>query len=203
MVNRQAIQPYLKRDDIAGYLVNLWTGGKVDWKQEMVDNIQIIAQTGLPTAIIDHETQLLDGIPTKLPQRVQVFRDGSTQAGRMMAKMLLEKGHRAIAYIGLWHRQQWSQERLQGLGGVYQQAGYPDKVIPITAESSGLSSLPEYADAALSHQDISALVCSSDSTALALLNYLAKKKVAVPKKSPWQVLTIRCSPLKKNLPVLI
>jgi len=60
---------------------------------------------------------------------IRVFSTASGRsAGRAVGTMLLELGHRAIAYVSGLHSYAWSQQRLTGLCQAFAQAGVTDGV---------------------------------------------------------------------------
>jgi DNA-binding Lrp family transcriptional regulator len=70
-------------------------------------------------------------VPTFMKNQVMVrvfdFSTGKHRA-RAVARYLLSLGHRSIAYLSPYHRLSWSQQRYDGLGEAFMDAGLPGAV---------------------------------------------------------------------------
>ncbi|MBD3343746.1 MAG: GntR family transcriptional regulator [Chitinivibrionales bacterium] len=69
-------------------------------------------------------------------ENVRLFSSAvSPRSGRQVARYLLSRGHRNIAYISPFHKSLWSQNRLKGIREIYAQAGIDNSVLSFTQDN--------------------------------------------------------------------
>jgi len=68
-----------------------------------------------PLAVVDDIGGFHFELPTGAPAALQVFRPMGAVASREMTRLLLDKGHKQIAYLSCQHRHAWSTLRWQGI----------------------------------------------------------------------------------------
>jgi len=170
------------------------------------DFFRRLSSYGKPVSILDENGLVTDALSVGIPASVCVFSAAhSPRSGADMASFLLQRRHLRVAYISPFHGEPWSQNRLRGLIQFYRDAGHPDAVVPVTAESIGWLSadrlassmaaasraapgrklrlektLPEGIDRLLAGRDITAWVAANDAVGIACLRLLAERGIRVP-----------------------
>jgi DNA-binding LacI/PurR family transcriptional regulator len=76
-------------------------------------------------------------------KELRVFTISARAAGRAVAHRMLSLGHRTIAFLSVFHKDNWSIRRLQGIREVYDKAGLKDRVTTIDLGFPGNYSLFE------------------------------------------------------------
>lgn len=138
----------------------------------------------IPVVVINNQSEKLD---------VDAVELDNSKLGRIMAKHLLELGHRNVAYIAppLTDRQKQRFKRVEGFVKEFQEAGYGDEVIVKSAKeeldlnSSNIDS--EYKigyeltrELLETKRDITAIVGLNDMIAFGILDALHEEKLKVP-----------------------
>jgi DNA-binding GntR family transcriptional regulator len=130
---RVALQEFpAAREEYLGFVV--WAMGMP--QEALREALLRIGRTGRPVAVLDETGQSrLPSFP-KTPVNACVFSMAySRLPGQVMARYLLDLGHRHLAYICPFHDNAWSPNRLAGLKGVYASAGHPDAVHAFTLDT--------------------------------------------------------------------
>jgi DNA-binding LacI/PurR family transcriptional regulator/DNA-binding transcriptional regulator YhcF (GntR family) len=84
------------------------------WDDYIAPLVEQCAATGKPVSVLDEF-----GFPLRSSPRIRVFSmANSPRAGQDIARFLLSRGHRRIAYLSHVHDTGWSQTRLEGLRSV-------------------------------------------------------------------------------------
>jgi DNA-binding LacI/PurR family transcriptional regulator/DNA-binding transcriptional regulator YhcF (GntR family) len=80
-----------------------------------------------PVAVIDEEGNYRRP-PFSAAAGIKCFTIASALAGRSVARLLINAGHRAIAFVSTSHSASWSLKRRQGLIEAFSEAGFPGAV---------------------------------------------------------------------------
>jgi len=85
-----------------------------------------LARQRKPFIIFDHS---FPGFSVQLPPvpGTRVFRMGNAESGRLVANALLHLGHREVCFV-CDKREEWSQQRHDGIASAFAKAGYPEAV---------------------------------------------------------------------------
>lgn len=138
----------------------------------------------IPIAVINNQNEKLD---------VDAVELDNSKLGRIMAKHLLELGHKKVAYIAppLTVRQKQRSKRVEGFLKEFQDAGLGDKVVIKSANESIDQDVPgidsEYRigydltkELLSEHRDLTAIVGLNDMIAFGILDALHEAKIKVP-----------------------
>ena len=159
-----------------------------------------IIYTCNPSACFQHEILALsETIPLvviknrDLDMEVDVVELNTAKPGRLMARHLLDLGHRKVGFISppLTRRQQQRFQRVEGFIEEFREAGLPDGVIVKAADEEVDSQVPgmdsEYKigyqltlELLKEKQKITAIAGLNDMIALGVLDALAEAKIRVP-----------------------
>jgi DNA-binding transcriptional regulator YhcF (GntR family) len=187
---------------VIGYIVNLWL-----WLPEnaffqtssgLIERLKIHKK---PIAVFDHIGLYTHPASNEASAPLKIFKVDEYAAGRNVAEILLQRGHKRIAFISLQNAFPWSKERLAGFLDVYRAAGLQENVVafcdmqlPDTFRPiyNSLKDTPDGLEKAfdrfveplfdqiLDQRSVTAWVGADDHIALAALRYLQKSKVQVP-----------------------
>ena len=148
-----------------------------------MDTIEELAEK-IPIVIINNQNEHLN---------VDAVELDNSKLGRMMAKHLLDLGHRKVAYIAppLTTRQKQRSKRVEGFLKEFDAVGLKDNVIIKAANESIDMSIPnidsEYKigydltkELLREHNDITAIVGLNDMIAFGILDALHEEKYKVP-----------------------
>ena len=148
-----------------------------------MDTIEELAEK-IPIVIINNQNEHLN---------VDAVELDNSKLGRMMAKHLLDLGHRKVAYIAppLTTRQKQRSKRVEGFLKEFDAVGLKDKVIIKAANESIDMSIPnidsEYKigydltkELLREHNDITAIVGLNDMIAFGIMDALHEAKIKVP-----------------------
>ena len=148
-----------------------------------MDTIEELAEK-IPIVIINNQNEHLN---------VDAVELDNSKLGRMMAKHLLELGHRKVAYIAppLTTRQKQRSKRVEGFLKEFDAVGLKDNVIIKAANESIDMSIPnidsEYKigydltkELLREHHDITAIVGLNDMIAFGIMDALHEAKIKVP-----------------------
>jgi DNA-binding FadR family transcriptional regulator len=130
--HRMIASPALNRPALGYVLDATWSEGSV-FRQSTIDLLMRLAALQRPIAILDEIGTFELPAPFAANLLIQVFRIEGKRAGGRIARLLLEIGHREVAYISSRHLHRYSTERLEGVQEQYSNAGLGDKVHPAVA----------------------------------------------------------------------
>lgn len=138
----------------------------------------------IPVVVINNQNEKLN---------VDAVELDNSKLGRIMAKHLLELGHRKVAYIAppLTVRQKQRSKRVEGFLKEFKEAGLGDQVIIKAADEQIDKDVPgidsEYRigydltlELLTEHQDLTAIVGLNDMIAFGIMDALYDKKYKVP-----------------------
>jgi DNA-binding LacI/PurR family transcriptional regulator len=171
------IERFRGDDSVIGYVFNLWV--IMAWQRGHHDYARALVSHGKPVAVMDHSSKFPLESTAFAWKSVRVFRTGSKAGGRCVGDFLFDLGHRSVAYLSLWHGNQWSVDRLDGLQEVYRQAGL-DKAVAAFAEDDNPGGGAALFSRVLKHSFFSAWVCATDRLALEAKEFLAGRTIDVP-----------------------
>jgi DNA-binding LacI/PurR family transcriptional regulator/biotin operon repressor len=118
----RTIRSFHGDDSIAGYVLNVWWMGSRQWQVQYEEAIRLLATHRKPFAVLDHVGNFpITAMPTDAV--VRLFRPANRHGGECAARLLLQKGHRQIAFLSAWHHMSWSIERLSGVERMAHMAG--------------------------------------------------------------------------------
>jgi DNA-binding LacI/PurR family transcriptional regulator/DNA-binding transcriptional regulator YhcF (GntR family) len=111
-----------------GFIINLSWLGSTAIRQQVQDLVVSLAARKKPVAVLDWMGML--SLPPSLAgsSMVRVFRIAARLAGQAIGRILLNLGHKNIAYISMLHQHQWSVRRLEGIVDQYEKAGLKNQV---------------------------------------------------------------------------
>ena len=138
----------------------------------------------IPLVIINNRETILE---------IDAVALNNTKPGRLMARHLLELGHRKVAFISppLTDRQQQRSKRVQGFLEEFREAGYIDGVIVRAANPDTDAVIPnvdsEYKmgyeltkELIREHRELTAFACMNDMIAFGVIDALTEEKFKVP-----------------------
>jgi DNA-binding LacI/PurR family transcriptional regulator len=105
---------------------------------------------------------------------------GSRSAGQAVARLLINRGHRQIAFLSLWPDVKWSDDRIMGMRDVYRMAGFDDAIESFYSRSTLLTCTPLF-ERTLAEGKFSVWVCANDGLAVRALEFLVAHKIEVPR----------------------
>jgi DNA-binding LacI/PurR family transcriptional regulator len=115
--------------------------------QNFPELIRHLSQFNKPIAVLDEQANI--ALPPLNPKkdRLAIFSVGYAKTcSQHVARFLLSLGHRRILYLSPYHKTAYSNNRLQGLSETFENAGFPDAVIPCVHQE--YSSIWDLADRA-------------------------------------------------------
>jgi len=138
------------------------------------ESIQALADRGMKVVLLDQKD------PTGTHSSVSYDQVGGT---RLIARHLIENGHRNIVFLNVAHNVSWSRERLKGLRDGTQEMGFdPDSVITeLTIDSMTAQAAEPAVDNLLEvAPQTTAIFCANDLVALGVLKQLHERGIRVP-----------------------
>jgi hypothetical protein len=124
-----------RRRTVLGYMVS--TLGLSD--AELETALQVLVKLNRPVSV------LMEGRVAQVPRSLSGNRllrffpfAASSLHGEIVARHLLDLGHRTVAFITPYHRSEWCIERLRGVKGAFAAAGLPDGVVLFDASVDNL-----------------------------------------------------------------
>ena len=175
--NIKTIRSFHNDETVIGYLYNLWMTGQ--WHKPQLDYLRMLALHNKPLAIMDNSVEFITE-PLR-NKNVQVFRIDSYDAGQQVGRLLFHRGHKKVAYLSLWHRYKWWCDRLLGIKNIYHKAGLMESVVEFTRPDNPRDLLA-LCKRAVSHDGVTAWVCSNDNLALTAMDFLSSRKIKVPEQ---------------------
>ncbi|MBD3321112.1 MAG: hypothetical protein GF350_08475 [Chitinivibrionales bacterium] len=135
--------------DIMGYLYLVQ--GVRPANEQLLDTLRRLKK---PVAVLVEGGAVVPPRFTGHTRYVHIFKARSSEnAGRAVARCLLDLGHIRIAYISPYHRARWSRFRHEGLDEIYRAAGHEDAVPAFTIDKNAIL---DYHERAREHIDIAA-----------------------------------------------
>jgi len=122
----------VRRDSLLGFIV---------WNMSLDSPylgrvLSFLAQSGKPVACLDEHGNIANSIPAGA-RRLRVFSMGvSDMAGRAVARYLLSRGHRHLAFIATSLSTTYASQRLRGLRDEYARAGVEHHIETLEADPS-------------------------------------------------------------------
>jgi DNA-binding transcriptional regulator YhcF (GntR family) len=146
---RQSIGKLSNMDSTVGFILDIWWYTSEDFRRAYLDALARLATFKKPVALLDEIGGFDFPIEHKANPLLQKYRIEGKRAGESMARLLLELGHRNVAYVSLLHQTLWSRERYAGIetqfsragfsGGVHLVADTIDVTLPCVLTASGLA----------------------------------------------------------------
>jgi DNA-binding LacI/PurR family transcriptional regulator/DNA-binding transcriptional regulator YhcF (GntR family) len=100
----------------------------------LVRLVEQLSPLDKPIAVL--EDQEATPLPSVRNRSIVTFQLAYTPScGKAAARYLLSMGHRSVAFISAYHRNDWSRSRLEGMLEVYDEAGIADGVAACTNDS--------------------------------------------------------------------
>lgn len=138
----------------------------------------------IPLVIINNRETILE---------IDAVALNNTKPGRLMARHLLDLGHRNVAFISppLTDRQQQRSKRVEGFVEEFREAGFGDGVIVRSANPDSDEVIPnvdsEYKvgyeltrELIHEHQELTAFACMNDMIAFGVMDALTEEKYKIP-----------------------
>jgi DNA-binding transcriptional regulator YhcF (GntR family) len=126
------------REEVLGFMV--WDRG-IPTETTLTGIVCDIRRIGKPLAILDERGLLHYSDPLFSGRQIRIFPIGQSRAcGVQMGRFLLDSGHRAVAFFSHMHAARYLNERMAGIAGVFNNAGFHNAVkgfvIPHTSITS-------------------------------------------------------------------
>lgn len=166
---------------------------------ESVHPAGIIYTCNPSTVYMDKLTELSEQIPLVIINNRETILEidavalNNTKPGRLMARHLLDLGHKDVAFISppLTDRQQQRSKRVKGFMEEFEKAGYGDRVLVRSANADSDTVIPnvdsEYKmgyeltrELIREHQELTAFACMNDMIAFGVMDALMEGKYRIP-----------------------
>ncbi|MEF0941291.1 LacI family DNA-binding transcriptional regulator [Rhizobium sp. BR 362] len=136
-----------------------------------IEHFEVLREAHIPMVAIDRE---LSGIADDA-----VMADHE-EGGRLMARHLIDLGHRSIAIVGAPAHSQPVQLRLQGISAEMAKHGIAPAVVTMAEEHSFAATYPLARDLLAAHPEITAIIGTSDISAIAAIHAVQDRGFSVP-----------------------
>jgi DNA-binding transcriptional regulator YhcF (GntR family) len=125
--------PTGKNEVVLGYIVDLWWFEIPEYQEHVTGYFEHLVIAQKPVAIMDQNGNFI--LPESLARNrlFQVFKIAGISAGQAVGRLLLNLGHRRVAFISLDHNYPFSIRRLEGLQACYEKAGMSESVQPFVS----------------------------------------------------------------------
>ena len=135
------------------------------------EHFEVLRDAHIPIVAIDRE---LDGIADEA-----VMADHQ-EGGRLMARHLIDLGHRSIAIVGAPAHSQPIQLRLEGIAAEMAKSGISPAVVTMAEEHSFTETYLLACDLLVSRPDVTAIIGTTDISAIAAIHAIQDRGYSVP-----------------------
>lgn len=111
-----------------GYVLDLWWIPGEEFRRTITDFLTRISALKKPVAILDESGEFVLPLPFAANPLFQVFRIEDKKAGARVARLLLDMGHRSVAFLSASHDSMYSRLRLEGVMEQFSGAGFEQGV---------------------------------------------------------------------------
>ncbi|MGY5810992.1 LacI family DNA-binding transcriptional regulator [Rhizobium sp. LEGMi198b] len=136
-----------------------------------IEHFEILRDAQIPIVAIDRE---LSGIAE------DAIMADHEEGGRLMARHLIDLGHRAIGIVGAPAHSQPVQLRLRGISGEMAKHGIAPAAVTMAEEHSFAATYPLARDLLTAHPEITAIIGTTDISAIAAIHAVLDRGCSVP-----------------------